>query len=662
MADTRKLIVEVVGDTRSLERSFKRSQTAIGRFDNQATKSLGRFDSAFSRTQRIAAGGFIGGAAVTAAIAGIRSVVTAAAESQQVLGQTRIALESTGKSWERYGAEIEKAVTAQSRLGFDDEALLRTFSLFVRNAGSVGEALRRNNIAMDVARARFIDLEQAAALVNKAALGQAGALRRVGIDARNGATGVELLTMLERQFGGAAAAASDDATTSMERFSVAIENLRESVGNLLLPVITDMADELTGAAESVQVLVDGLRSLEDVKITPLKIPLFFEFPGAEGLLNRTVGKVPKEFLANLLPPQIREGGKFAKAIVDALKDQTVPNTQAAAAAFEGNVDSFLERLAKDTAKSGKKAARGAKAFGEAGFKPVANELGKKMQRQFDSLMDALSLKLDQATLTKSTADDLAALGEIERAVNQQIRIHGRTTELLRLLFNVDQERAALTEGDTDKAVKTQKKRRADLEKIARERQETQRRAAELLQASQFRAIGLSETGGAITPGVDNLRKQFAQLSKNVVGQDVPRKLLDRLALVGKALSGGVKNMKEPTRAAIKDLFDTIRGTFDTELTKGIAEPRHVQVSDQIARALGFDQALDTKALQRLQAPAPFSRTRGTGTVAAGGMTITGNVTVVADNPDVFLRELQKKAGRATATSRGRFPGQSLGLG
>jgi len=66
---------------------------------------MGKVDAAFSRTQRVAAGGFIGGAIFSAAIAGIKQVSTVAAESQQVLGQTQVALESTGKSWSSTKAE-----------------------------------------------------------------------------------------------------------------------------------------------------------------------------------------------------------------------------------------------------------------------------------------------------------------------------------------------------------------------------------------------------------------------------------------------------------------------------------------------------------------------------------------------------------------------------
>ena len=105
----------------------------------------------------------------------------AAAESQQVLGQTRVALESTGKSWEQYGDTIQDTVKAQSRLGFDDEALFRTFSQFQRTTGDVTEALQVEQPGDGRgARHGSSTWNQAASLVTKAAIGNAGALRTAG--------------------------------------------------------------------------------------------------------------------------------------------------------------------------------------------------------------------------------------------------------------------------------------------------------------------------------------------------------------------------------------------------------------------------------------------------------------------------------------------------
>ena len=156
------MVVRILGDSRSVERAFARSSNAATQFNRNVETTGRKLDSnakKFSGFAKGAAAGFGGAVAFNAAINGIRSVALAAAESQQVLGQTRVALESTGKSWEQYGQTITDTVKAQSRLGFDDEALLRTFSQFQRTTGDVTEALRLNNLAMDVARARYIDLE-----------------------------------------------------------------------------------------------------------------------------------------------------------------------------------------------------------------------------------------------------------------------------------------------------------------------------------------------------------------------------------------------------------------------------------------------------------------------------------------------------------------------
>jgi len=115
------------------------------------------------------------------------------------------------------------------------------------------------------------------------------------------------------------------------------------------------------------------------------------------------------------------------------------------------------------------------------------------------------------------------------------------------------------------------------------------------------------------------------------------------------------------------MFDGIREEFTkgVDAVKNIPAPRHVQLSDKVLEALGFDKNLKVPELQSL-GQTRSNRARATAvpvtTGTSGGVTISGNITVVADDPDAFLRELQKKAGRTTATARGRFPGRSLGLG
>ena len=68
----RKLIVEIVGDATQLTRSFNQSTTAANKFGAEVSGSMGKAEKSFTALQRVAAGGFIGGAAARAGIAAVK--------------------------------------------------------------------------------------------------------------------------------------------------------------------------------------------------------------------------------------------------------------------------------------------------------------------------------------------------------------------------------------------------------------------------------------------------------------------------------------------------------------------------------------------------------------------------------------------------------------
>lgn len=222
---------------RRAERELRGETDQLTRSQDRQRRGLGGL-----RSSVLAYAGAIGASTLFYALG---RTLDAAREQELVLGQTQVALEAAGLSWEKYAQRIETVVRAQSRLGFDDEELLKTFQAFVRQTGDVDEALRRNALAADLARGRYMDLEAAAKLVLKASMGQAGALRRVGIDAENGSTGVELLRKLTEQYGQSAEKASTTGIAAQDRMKVAIENTKEAIGTGLLPTVTELTDRIT---------------------------------------------------------------------------------------------------------------------------------------------------------------------------------------------------------------------------------------------------------------------------------------------------------------------------------------------------------------------------------------------------------------------------------
>ena len=279
MAD-RKLVVRLVGDEADLIRSYTKAERATKDFgrttDTVATKADRRL-----KTLKTAGAGFAGGFLVSEALGGLRQVLDVAAESQAALRRTQTAVENAGLSWATYGDRVQEAADKQSRLGFDDEALLDTFAQFLSINQDVGGSLEANNLAMDIARARNIELEAAAKLVQKAMLGQSGALRRVGIDADKNADKTALLQQLNEKFGGAAVKAADDAATAQDRLRVNLENVQEAIGTLLVPVVSDLTENLADAAEAAEGVVSGLRDLSNAKIPVIEIPVNFKVPGTD---------------------------------------------------------------------------------------------------------------------------------------------------------------------------------------------------------------------------------------------------------------------------------------------------------------------------------------------------------------------------------------------
>jgi hypothetical protein len=279
MAD-RTLVVKLVGDEADLIRSYGKAEKATKSFGRTTDSSLAKTDKRL-RGLKTAGAGFAGGFITSEVLNNLSTFIDKASESEKVLTQVRQGMKVTGQSWETYGEQIEKTVRAQSKLGFDDEELLAGFDRFNRLTGDSTQALKLNNLAMDVARGRNISLEAAQTLVTKAAAGQRGALTRLGIQVDKGADKTELLRKLTEKYGGSAKAAGDDAATAQDRLAVSVENVQEAIGTLLLPTVGELADNLSEAADAASNIIGELDALSKAKIPVIDIPINFEIPGTD---------------------------------------------------------------------------------------------------------------------------------------------------------------------------------------------------------------------------------------------------------------------------------------------------------------------------------------------------------------------------------------------
>lgn len=258
---SRKLGVVLTADTRQLERGLDRANAKLASFGKGARVGKGGLGAAIFSGKGL---GMAAGAST--ALYGLKNMIDAAKDAQVVLGQTEVALRDAGLSWERYGAKVQKASDLISdSSAFDDEDVLRSFQVFVRGQKDVEKSLKLTELAADVARGRYTDLASATQLVNKAAMGQVGALRRAGIQIDKNATAAQALDALQKAYSGSAKTYADSATGASERLQVAWENLAETAGGPLLNSLADVTEGLvdfTNAAKDAKSWADKLAKVE----------------------------------------------------------------------------------------------------------------------------------------------------------------------------------------------------------------------------------------------------------------------------------------------------------------------------------------------------------------------------------------------------------------
>jgi hypothetical protein len=183
--------------------------------------------------------------------------VSSALAEEQSLKRLDAALEANVKGWDGNRDAIDEAVESRMDLGFSDDALRDSMVKLVVATRDEERALRLQNLAMDVARGRGIDLAAATDIVVKAQNGQVGALRRLGIQIDSNATSQEALNLLTERYAGQAEAFGETTVGKLTKANTAVEELQENVGNILLPMLGDTAVKASEAAEAIERLFSG---------------------------------------------------------------------------------------------------------------------------------------------------------------------------------------------------------------------------------------------------------------------------------------------------------------------------------------------------------------------------------------------------------------------
>lgn len=214
--------------------------------------------SKLGRSLAFASTGFI---AIAAGATVISESIHAAEEQEAAQRRLEQQLKVSGKTWERYGAEIDKTLAKEGHLaGFTRTEMLGAFTFLLRVGGNVSNSLRLVGLAADVARGRSITLQAASIALSKALGGSATALRRLGIIVPNNVSKMAALNYVQEKFTGQARAG----TTAAERFHAALVDTGAVIGTELLPTFERLANRFSNWLRGMQETGQLKKDLDDI--------------------------------------------------------------------------------------------------------------------------------------------------------------------------------------------------------------------------------------------------------------------------------------------------------------------------------------------------------------------------------------------------------------
>jgi hypothetical protein len=240
----RKLIVELVGDASSLNKTYrqaanntKKFETEMGRMTRGVVVGSGALHG-LGRNLAIAGAGFLGFASATEAI---KTSVSAALDAGKAQRSLAAQMKAAGESFAANRKQVEAASLSLEKYGFTTEDSEKALTVLERGTGRISRAMQLQGVAANLARARNMDLSAAAAVLAKVFGNQETALRRAvpGLDKER--HGMELIYQAAQKLSGQARAN----TTEFDRFHATLHNTEVIIGTALLPTIDRLLTRFT---------------------------------------------------------------------------------------------------------------------------------------------------------------------------------------------------------------------------------------------------------------------------------------------------------------------------------------------------------------------------------------------------------------------------------
>ena len=360
--------------------------------------------------------------ALSNAIGGVSNFIVGAVKAGReeiaAIATLTQSIKANDAAWDGNIAAVEKVIDARQRLGFADDEQRLSLQRLVGQTKDLDKALELNRVAMDLARLRHIDLTAASDLVGKVYGGNIGILARYGIQLEKGTTATEALVKIQQMAAGQAEAFANTEEGAAESSRIALDNLTEDIGRLLLPMVTRLA----------------------IFVRDQVVPALSKF--VEGLedLGRVAGPVLGPALGLLLPVleslAILFGARLVLGIAGSVRGMLnlVGPTRAATAALEGEAAAATAA----TTASSRLGGLFAKGLGAVALAPIFDNLLTSIEGVLLSMQygDKSGKQLERvlASVGGSTYDAAEAMHRLDDANEKQgTTLPALTREFLELV-------------------------------------------------------------------------------------------------------------------------------------------------------------------------------------------------------------------------------------
>lgn len=266
-------------------------QKAKGEVSNLKS-GMGEFASTVGKVGLV-----LGGFAIGAGLL-VKNLADTAGEAQKEMIKANTLLENSfkdnTKELTQYQEAMKKTSQAMIRLGFDDEATSVAFAKSIVVTKDLAETQKEMGLAGDFARLKGIGIAEAQTALQMAYMGSARILKQYGIELEDGATKTEIFAKIQAVAGGQAEAFANSYAGASAKFGVEFDNLKEKLGEVFLPVLTQVVTSLA----------DFVTKLNATDFTWFTMAIQTVIPIVQSLLttvSTVVAGIIDWFNANLMP-------------------------------------------------------------------------------------------------------------------------------------------------------------------------------------------------------------------------------------------------------------------------------------------------------------------------------------------------------------------------